>query len=504
VTAGESYDVSVSYQTDVSSIVMIQLFDSSWNKLVGEWTSVTSDSTSELLSLVVPASASSGSSYHWQAVLMNDSWSKIAEDVVWSVSITAPSDRISLNAATTLVAGNTYTVSTDFVISQDGITQAKLFDSSWSSIVSDWTTVSAGVDTEIFSLTIPSSTPAGTDYIWQAVLADSAWAPLDSEVQYNITVQASQSSGEWLPAGNWELDWSDEFTGSGSIDNWYPMLGWGPNEFFPTGNEYSSEKPLRTTDGAETASMYSTASGNHWLNGQGQMVIRAIVDKTDSNLNGYKVKTAYLQTGYPATWDSSEPSGVKWEGKFVSPKDGALYISARVRTDQLQGYGTWFAFWLHTQTRAYNSTPSDGTEVDVVEIVKSDDVWAQQSFNVANHWNQDGGSESQMFENTRTDPDLNSLSYVNVEDSNYHIYGIEWTETYMKCSVDGQVYYTFTENIPSDPVDMMILLTMEFEKDGWWGSLGDGRSEGPYVSDDTTMREMSRVLIDYVRVYKKQ
>jgi len=66
-----------------------------------------------------------------------------------------------------------------------------------------------------------------------------------------------------------------------------------------------------------------------------------------------------------------------------------------------------------------------------------------------------------------------------------------------------KLYYTFTENIPSDPVDMMILLTLEFQKNMWDPDQGDGRTEGPSVSDKKTLREMSRVLVDYVRVYKK-
>jgi beta-glucanase (GH16 family) len=287
------------------------------------------------------------------------------------------------------------------------------------------------------------------------------------------------------------------------------MLGWGPHEYFPGGSNYTGEKGLVNANGEPQ--YFSTETGNHWLNGQGQLVLRAIVDKSaPQNVNGYKVETAYLQTGYPSYWDDSEPDNVKWEGRFVSPKDGPLYISARVRTDQLKGYSTWFAFWLHSQTRAYNDNPVDGTEVDVIEIVKSQNDWAKQSFNVANHWlrdDPDNGSESQMFEKGQADPDLNSLNYVNVDDSNYHTYGIEWSTTSMKCYVDGQLYYEFTDNVPSDPVDMMMMLTIEFSENSWWSGKGDGRVDGPSVDDpdnNKTIREMSRVLVDHVRVYRKQ
>lgn len=61
-----------------------------------------------------------------------------------------------------------------------------------------------------------------------------------------------------------------------------------------------------------------------------------------------------------------------------------------------------------------------------------------------------------------------------------------------------------TENIPSDPVDMMLLLTMEFEVDAWASNQGDGRVTGPFVSDSPELRVMSRAYVDFVHVYKKQ
>jgi beta-glucanase (GH16 family) len=306
--------------------------------------------------------------------------------------------------------------------------------------------------------------------------------------------QSVMAESEWLPDGNWALDWSDEFSGTGDVEQWYPMLGYTPGEFTE-----KDEKGLRWNGSSEdTAQMYSARSGQHWLNGEGQLVIRAVSDKTESNANGPKVKAAYLMSGFPERWDKTEPTKVKWAGKFVSPQDGSLYISARVRTDQVIGHSTWFAFWLFSQTRAYNDHPTDGTEVDIIEIAKGAKSYLDHSFNVANHWAKTGGSESKQF-NPLSDPP--ALSLVDVMDSEYHVYGLEWTTEWMKCYVDGQLYYTFTDNIPSDPVDMMLLLTMEFQPNAWDPDQGDGRTSGPYVSDAEDMREMSRALIDYVRVY---
>lgn len=348
--------------------------------------------------------------------------------------------------------------------------------------------------------------------LWYRTASGGSWFKAESRV-----TASSGGGGDWLPPApsgkTWVLDASksSEFNGSSNskVVGWYPMLGWGPHEYFPNGSNYTGDKGLQQANGAPQ--FYSMKSGHHWLNGQGQLVIRAVVDKSKPrNINGYRVETAYLQTGYPAAWDDDPNTDwADWAGTFVSPKAGPLYISAKVRTDKLQGYSTWFAFWLHSQTRAYNSRPVDGTEIDIVEIVKSKPDWAKKSFNTANHWNLTGGSQAQMFEKGHGNINFRPSTYVDVEDSGYHIWGVTWSTTKITCYVDGKKYYEFDNHIPSDPVDMMMMLTLEFaEKDThWWANKGDGRIEGPSVDDpnnNKTVREMSRVLIDYVRVHRAQ
>lgn len=497
LTKGQTYQLTANYESNGSGIVQVQLLDSSWNSVTSEWRNVSSGSGTESFDLAIPSSAASGTGYRWQALLYTPLWVKKDEEVVSPVSVSSSSGpSIVLNAPSTVTAGSSQTVSANYNLSGGGIVQVQFLDSSWNPVASEWRSVSASSGSESFTLVIPSSTSVGGGYLWQALLYDSLWDKKNEEVYGNVTVQSGQG-GEWLPSGSWQLEWSDEFSGTGQPTAWHPMLGYTPGDY-----QNNNEKGLRWNGPTEnTSQMYSTRTGNHWLNGQGQLVIRAICDKTSSNANGNKVKTAYLQTGFPKEWDSSEPTGVKWDGVFVSPKNGPLYISARVRTDKVVGYSTWFAFWLFSQTRAYNGNPTDGTEVDMIEIAKGAPSYMNKSFNVAHHWAQSGGSESSQF-STGTNP--SSTSFVDVTDSNYHTYGIEWTQNYMKCSVDGQVYYTFTNNIPTDPVDMMLMLTMEFQKNAWDPNQGDGRTAGPYVSDNSTVREMSRVLIDHVRVYRKQ
>lgn len=140
----------------------------------------------------------------------------------------------------------------------------------------------------------------------------------------------------------------------------------------------------------------------------------------------------------------------------------------------------------------------------MIEIVKGKPEYMSSIFTVANHWKDLGdgkpGSEAKMY-NTTSKPKAAEL--VDVNDDKFHTYGILWSKTEMQCFVDGKSYYTFKEHIPTNPVDMFMMLTLEFKKNAWDREQGDGRIEGPCVSDDENLREMSRVLVDFVRIYRQ-
>ena len=409
-----------------------------------------------------------------------------------------------------------------------GIVQAQLFDAEWNRITEKWSEVESGKQLSHLNVTVPAGTKDGRGYFWQILLYDSKWTKkadliVKTEVGNGVVMPVAQpelkpspkpnlddqpekskfdaadrgNASQWTPEGDWVIDWQDEFNGTGLPENWYPFLGYTPEEF-----TNKKEKGLRWNGATEeTSQMYSSKRGQHWLNGKGQLVLQISTDKAASNANGTKVDAAYLMTGYPEKWDDSEPTNVKWGGKFFSPAKSPHYICARIKTDNLKGHSTWFAFWLFSKTRSYNGTPADGTEVDIVEIPKGKKDYINKAFNVANHWAKKEGSDSLQL-NGASNP--KSTDLVDVNDDRYHTYGVEWTKTYMKCYVDGKLYKTFTDHIPSDPVDMMLLLTWEYQLTAWDPGQGDGRTEGPFVSEDESRRVMSRVIVDYVRCYVKK
>ncbi len=396
-----------------------------------------------------------------------------------------------------LTQGTPAKVALQYSSQQYAIVQIQLFDPGWNRITASHRNVNPGNGTETLDVFIgPTLRPSG-GYIWQAVLYTRSWQKLAESFAYGVRVNANDggdSDGEWLPPGSWRLDptLSDEFNKAGLPEKFFPMLGYGPEDYAA-----NIEKGLRWNEpyDPETAAMHSTKFGNHWVK-DGVLAMQVITDKSRTNKLGVKVNSAYLISGRPVARDSREPTGVRWEGYKVSPEDGPIYISARIRTDYVKGWSSWFAFWLFSETRAYNNVPRDGTEVDIVEVAKGRPDYMRHAFNVANHWG--AGSESKQFNGAE------ALQFVDITDSNFHVWGLEWSTSEMKFYVDGKQYYRMTNNVPSDPVDMFMLLTLEYQKNLWDGNAGDGRIEGPIVTENSRRRVLSRAYIDYVRVHRKR
>lgn len=503
---GSTIQVPVVYDLPGGGIVQIQLFDEDWGLVDNDWVSVDAGTSGTTLTITVAADTPTGGGYFWQGLLYDADWGPVLQDYSDEVTIgsaeqPSQSSQFDLDdLPLSLASGQTHYISADYVSSGGGIVQLTLFNSSWKKIDGDWGYVDAGAGNHTFSIEVPSS-ETGDDYFWQATVRQSDWTPEVKEKSAAVTIgDSNEPDGEDpLPPGTWVVDWNDEFTGNEFElpSKWYPFVGTNPESYAA-----DDEKGIRWTDGNDpaTAQMYSVKD-QHWLDGNGNLLLHAVSDKTTQTVHGDKVETAYLMTGYPEAWDDSDPDAtVRWAGKFVSPKETPLYISCRVKTNAVVGHSTWFAFWLFSKTRAYNSNPTNGTEVDIIEIAKGPN-WLNESFNVANHWNLTGGSESKQF-NAASDPP--AKLFVDVQDDQFHTYGLEWSTEKMTCFVDGVPCYTFTENIPTDPVDMMMLLTMEFQVNAWAANQGDGRVSGPFVSDNAQTRVMSRAVVDFVRVYKKQ
>lgn len=182
--------------------------------------------------------------------------------------------------------------------------------------------------------------------------------------------------------------------------------------------------------------------------------------------------------------------------KLDTPLEGKKYISARMTTKRSWTYGKiemraklpagrglWPAFWMLPAARTSDNL-LDG-EIDIMEYVGYEPgvVW----FSLHN-------------KKDRTDAGKNLLttSYrPSSPESEFHVYGVEWTADYIQAYIDGLPYYTFRNDGSGDPAswpfDKAFNIKLNIAVGGNWGG---------YMGIDDSIFP-AEYVIDYVRVYQR-
>jgi hypothetical protein len=248
-------------------------------------------------------------------------------------------------------------------------------------------------------------------------------------------------------AGDWTLDFSDEFNDTGlNLSKWYKSVS-------------SKSRTPRTTLGIDD---WWWVEDNAFLNGTGELVLRGT--KVDGN------------TMYCGSIESRN---------LYEPIYG--YLEARINiatTDK----GNHTAFWLqgHNQGNVDNSA-ADGAEVDIFES-----AWNNNTSKAVVHYDGYGADKKNHTISFNT-PGIHS---------GYHIFGLLWTESEMYIYYDGvQVSSTNTGKpfpFSTEPLNGNSLVPNVPE---WlWLSVGASFADGDFQSQ--SVGTLSDALVDYVRVYK--
>ena len=576
IATGDTITIGADFDYPTAGTLKVQLFCSTgdgWQNITQASTQISAGNNQQKnLSVNVPAGTTPGGGYLWMVQVHNASGGNKVEKFQYNVNLTAgPAVTFAQPPPTSVGAGGTYPIATIVDYPTAGTLKAILFntDSGWSNVAQKSIAINSGNGQQFdLNVAIPSDAAAGDGHVWMIQVHDPNGAVKKEQFVYNVTVgggtppppQPPGNAGQFLPplsSGSWNPvpDWADEFTGNGingtnEPANWFAHMGTGWWSYDTT-----NEKGLRWSGSTpDSAWMFSTkfantlsdGKGTYYLDGsaEGHLVLRAAVDKRDTLNNasfgnaGPKVECAYLQTGRPVNpnsvsgyplptyqGDNASYTLDPWAGKFVEPGPKGIYLSCRAKMNKL-GHSTWFAFWAHTHTQAYENktvnainnpnqsvfNSSTGTEIDIVEIWGSKQAYVLNAFSNNNHW-KDGfganaGSVGVRYDNggTNTTEPL-APTGLTVEDGNWHEFGVHWMPNELVYYVDGQETFRTQSNVPSNPRDMMILLTLEFQVDKWEGNQGDGRTTtdtNGYISDNSTLRVLSEVEVDWVRVHKMQ
>jgi beta-glucanase (GH16 family) len=237
-----------------------------------------------------------------------------------------------------------------------------------------------------------------------------------------------------LPNRNFELVWSDEFIGdSGTAADaakWTYDLG--------TGNSGWGNGELQ---------YYTNSSSNVFIS-DGTLKIKVIKE----NVGGSAYTSARLL-----------PKG-KFDFKY-----GKVEVSAKLPV----GAGTWPAIWMLGADINTNTWPACG-EIDIMEH-KGNDL--NKIYSTLHYPGRFGGNA-----------DGNTLTIANATTS-FHVYGLEWSATTIKMTVDGYVVHSVpnTASIPFNHNFFMLL------------NVAMGGSFGGTVDPNFTNATME---VDYIRVYK--
>ena len=238
------------------------------------------------------------------------------------------------------------------------------------------------------------------------------------------------------PAG-WTLVFSDEFDAPGALD----PAKWG----YEIGYIRNDEKQS-----------YTSRSENVRAEG-GNLVIEGR-------------KETYQGYGYTS-------ASITTQGRFEF-----LYARVEVRAKLPTGNGTWPAIWMLGTNRTQVGWPTCG-EIDIMENVGFDPLRIHGSVHTA------------AYNHTIGTQKTATLSVANPWDD-FHVYAMEWYADHIDVFVDGQKYFTFSNEGTGSrawPFDKPQYLLINLAIGGSWG--------GQKGIDDS--RFPHRYLIDYVRIYKQ-
>jgi len=199
---------------------------------------------------------------------------------------------------------------------------------------------------------------------------------------------------------------------------------------------------------------------------------------------------------YIPGYEGSDTCSVVSNGtlKIIAKKKGNEVISIRMNTSKSwtygyfearlklpQGKGTWPAFWM--MPKNFSAWPDDG-EIDIMEEVGYRPNWVSASIHCSAYNHKMGTQKT-------------AEKFVSAAESDFHVYAVEWTESFIKGYVDGENYFTFLNDGKKDkktwPFNTPFYLKLNLAWGGnWGGAQGVDESKLPATYE-----------IDYVRVFQK-
>ena len=282
---------------------------------------------------------------------------------------------------------------------------------------------------------------------------------------FTLPIDNAKSAGSPYPPTDSEYEkvWSDEFNGDSLDTNvWSPYTGgW---------------------NASEVQGCYTESAENINVSGGSLNLIGLYKPGVTCNKGKNKDFTSgFIETRDKKTWTYG-------------------YFEARIKMPNNKS--TWPAFWMSPNEKRYgDGWPMNG-EIDIVETKGSDLDYAAADA----HW---GKSTTNKMHKNSHKTDL-PAGFSNTTD--WHTYGVKWTEGKLEYFIDGKSYHTVegfgqpnAANTPHGPFDVPFFLRLNMAIGGNYIDGPGGKWSNAYnVVAEEPSTFPATMSVDYVRVYQKR
>ena len=257
----------------------------------------------------------------------------------------------------------------------------------------------------------------------------------------------------------------------------------------------------------------NSLDGTKWtaLNGgwgdEGQQV-RNCYTRSDENINVSGGSLNLIGLYKPgATCTGGNTKTGNFTSGFVQTKNKAYfkygYIEARIKMPKNKS--TWPGFWMSPNNSPYGPGWPDWGEIDIVETKGSNHQFAASDA----HWRDKNTPTGQTGSHRNRQGVIPPSKFGTGNDTTeWHTYGVKWTEGKLEYFIDGEWHHTITEfknsnstGSPNGPFDQDFFLRLNL---AIGGSYIDSPWDDPINSVGAANGEgfPATMSIDYVRVYE--
>ena len=275
----------------------------------------------------------------------------------------------------------------------------------------------------------------------------------------------------------------------------------------PTDSENWNPEPVWRDefDGNSLDGTKWTALNGGWKDENQQ--VRNCYTRSDENINVSGGSLNLIGLYKPgATCTGGNTKTGNFTSGFVQTKNKAYfkygYIEARIKMPKNKS--TWPGFWMSPNNSPYSAGWPDWGEIDIVEAKGSNRQFAASDA----HWRDKNTPTSQTGSHRNRQGVIPPSKFGTNDTTEWHTYGVKWTEGKLEYFIDGELHHTITEfknsnstGSPNGPFDQDFFLRLNL---AIGGNYIDSPWNDPNNSVGATNGEgfPATMSIDYVRVYE--